>query len=266
MPAAAIDRSSNLRRSSVVGSLKDCIHRARVAGPPESGGGAIVRRAAVTRLIEQSAGARRYGHAREPLPRRCSLSRLHQLLSWEERSSATTRRRPASRHAERWCRAREGSYKYRCEQAEEAKGFLQNAQSQPHVSNRTARTYPRGGRYLVSLRLLRLTATGLGLDEGHFEGELTAGPVIMNVNHYVPCPDPSLTMGLAPHCDPNVVTVLLDNGVRGLQARQRGGGGGWVNVEPLPGALVVNFGHQMEDVAGHVRPGASMMMVREPEL
>ena len=73
----------------------------------------------------------------------------------------------------------------------------------------------------VALRLLRLTAAGLGLDEGHFEGELSAGPVIMNVNHYVACPDPSLTMGLAPHCDPNVVTVLADNGVRGLQARRR---------------------------------------------
>ncbi|KAG2655026.1 hypothetical protein PVAP13_1NG555100 [Panicum virgatum] len=54
----------------------------------------------------------------------------------------------------------------------------------------------------VALRLLRLTAAGLGLDEGHFEGELSAGPVIMNVNHYVACPDPSLTMGLAPHGDP----------------------------------------------------------------
>nr|CAB3451523.1 unnamed protein product [Digitaria exilis] len=92
----------------------------------------------------------------------------------------------------------------------------------------------------VALRLLRLTAAGLGLDECHFEdGELTAGPVIMNVNHYVACPEPSLTLGLAPHCDPNVVTVLADNGVAGLQTRRRdGGGGGWVDVEPMPGAFV----------------------------
>ncbi|RLN07645.1 hypothetical protein C2845_PM11G08700 [Panicum miliaceum] len=33
----------------------------------------------------------------------------------------------------------------------------------------------------VALRLLRLTAAGLGLDEGHFKGELSAGPVIMNM-------------------------------------------------------------------------------------
>ncbi|KAL6911262.1 hypothetical protein ACP4OV_000067 [Aristida adscensionis] len=107
----------------------------------------------------------------------------------------------------------------------------------------------------VALRLLRLTAAGLGLEDGHFDGELSAGPVIMNVNHYVACPDPSLTLGLAPHCDPNLVTLLVDNGVAGLQVRHAGGGGGgggrggWVDVEPLPGALVVNFGHQMEVVS-----------------
>ncbi|XP_066319905.1 2'-deoxymugineic-acid 2'-dioxygenase-like [Miscanthus floridulus] len=117
----------------------------------------------------------------------------------------------------------------------------------------------------VALRVLRLAASGMGLaDEAHFEagGELTAGPVIMNVNHYVACPDPSLTLGIAPHCDPNVVTVLMDNGVRGLQARRRhrhghqGDGEGWVDVDPPPGAFVVNFGHQMEVVTnGRVRAG-----------
>ncbi|KAL6911261.1 hypothetical protein ACP4OV_000066 [Aristida adscensionis] len=98
----------------------------------------------------------------------------------------------------------------------------------------------------VALRLLRLTAAGLGLEDGHFDGELSAGPVSMFVSHYVACPDPSLTLGLAPHCDPNLVTLLMDSGVAGLQARH---GGGWVAVKPLPGALVVNFGHQMEVVS-----------------
>ncbi|CAN6200752.1 unnamed protein product [Urochloa humidicola] len=102
----------------------------------------------------------------------------------------------------------------------------------------------------VALRLLRLKAAGLGLDEAHFEeGGLIAGPVTMNVNHYAPCPDPSLTLGLGSHCDPNVITVLMENGVHGLQTRRRGGAGGWVDVEQLPGALVVNFGYQMEVVS-----------------
>ncbi|TVU07475.1 hypothetical protein EJB05_46798, partial [Eragrostis curvula] len=99
----------------------------------------------------------------------------------------------------------------------------------------------------VAGRLLRLTAVGLGLEEGHFDGELSGGPVLMNVNHYVACPDPSLTLGLAPHCDPNLVTVLMETGAGGLQVLRHGGG--WVDVEPLPGALVVNLGHQMEVIS-----------------
>ncbi|XP_025823351.1 2'-deoxymugineic-acid 2'-dioxygenase-like [Panicum hallii] len=83
----------------------------------------------------------------------------------------------------------------------------------------------------------------------------------VNHNHYVPCPEPSLTMDLAPHCNPNVVTVLADNGVCGLHARQRGGGGAcWVDVEGSSRCRArsssVNFGHQMEVVSdGALRGG-----------
>ena len=112
----------------------------------------------------------------------------------------------------------------------------------------------------VALRLLRLTAAGLGLDEGHFEGELSAGPVIMNVNHYVACPDPSLTMGLArtatPTWSPSSRTTA--------SAACRRGGGGWVDVEALPGALVVNFGLQMEVISnGALRGGEHRVVTNE---
>ncbi|CAL4886040.1 unnamed protein product [Urochloa decumbens] len=141
--------------------------------------------------------------------------------------------------------------------------FRQNWPDKPASLRAALEAYAPAVR-AVALRILRLTAAGLGLAAaGYFEDgdELTAGPVIVNANHYRACPDPSLTMGLAPHCDPNVVTVLADNGVPGLQARRRGyggggGDGGWVDVAPVPGALVVNFGHQMELVSnGAMRAG-----------
>uniref|UniRef100_A0A453PGY9 Fe2OG dioxygenase domain-containing protein n=2 Tax=Aegilops tauschii TaxID=37682 RepID=A0A453PGY9_AEGTS len=103
-------------------------------------------------------------------------------------------------------------------------------------------------------RVLRLTAIGLGLEEGHFDGSLS-GSGLMNVNHYPPCPDPSLTLGAGPHCDPGLVTVLMENVGGGLQMLLHGdgdaGGGGvmWVDVDAAPGALVLNFGHQMEVVS-----------------
>ncbi|KAM0882898.1 hypothetical protein ACQ4PT_032001 [Festuca glaucescens] len=93
--------------------------------------------------------------------------------------------------------------------------------------------------------LLSLVAEGLGLSAGFFAGDLSGGETQMNVNYYPPCPDPSLTLGLLPHCDRHLLTVLSQGDVAGLQARYNGR---WLLVRPVPGAFVINFGHQMEIV------------------
>jgi 2'-deoxymugineic-acid 2'-dioxygenase/mugineic-acid 3-dioxygenase len=95
----------------------------------------------------------------------------------------------------------------------------------------------------VGMELLRLLCEGMGLRPDYFEGDLTGGHVIINVNHYPPCPAPGLTLGLPPHCDRNVITLLLQGAVQGLQVSYKGD---WINVEPVPNAFVVNFGHQLE--------------------
>lgn len=95
----------------------------------------------------------------------------------------------------------------------------------------------------VGMELLRLLCEGMGIRPDYFEGDLTGGDVIINVNHYPPCPDPSLTLGLPPHCDRNLITLLLQGTVFGLQVSYKGD---WINVEPVPNAFVVNFGHQLE--------------------
>jgi 2'-deoxymugineic-acid 2'-dioxygenase/mugineic-acid 3-dioxygenase len=93
--------------------------------------------------------------------------------------------------------------------------------------------------------LLSLVAEGLGLHADFFAGDLSGGETQMNVNYYPPCPDPSLTLGLLPHCDRHLLTVLSQGDVAGLQARYNGR---WLLVRPVPGAFVINFGHQMEIV------------------
>ncbi|KAK1613984.1 hypothetical protein QYE76_019501 [Lolium multiflorum] len=93
--------------------------------------------------------------------------------------------------------------------------------------------------------LLSLVAEGLGLRADFFAGDLSGGETQMNVNYYPPCPDPSLTLGLLPHCDRHLLTVLSQGDVAGLQARYNGR---WLLVRPVPGAFVINFGHQMEIV------------------
>jgi isopenicillin N synthase-like dioxygenase len=56
----------------------------------------------------------------------------------------------------------------------------------------------------------------------------------------------------APHTDSGFVTLLAQDGVAGLQARSRDGQ--WVDVPPLEGTLVVNFGQVLEHwSAGRIR-------------
>ncbi|KAJ1287897.1 hypothetical protein BS78_02G045700 [Paspalum vaginatum] len=95
----------------------------------------------------------------------------------------------------------------------------------------------------LGMALLRLLCEGVGLRADYFEGDLSGGDVVVNVNHYPPCPDPARTLGLPPHCDRNLITLLLPGHVPGLQVSYRGD---WIHVRPVPGAFVVNFGHQLE--------------------
>lgn len=66
----------------------------------------------------------------------------------------------------------------------------------------------------------------------------------IRVNLYPPCPQPGLTLGLAPHSDPGGITILLqDESVDGLQVRHDGS---WITVKPVRGGLIVNLGDQIQ--------------------
>ncbi|EFJ33564.1 2-oxoglutarate-iron(II)-dependent oxygenase [Selaginella moellendorffii] len=94
----------------------------------------------------------------------------------------------------------------------------------------------------LARRLLELFSESLGLEAselaGRFEGELMS----MRLNHYPPCPEPQLTIGIQPHSDINAFTILQQD-VEGLQVLHDGA---WVTLKPLPGALVVNIGDQLQ--------------------
>ncbi|KAJ9564984.1 hypothetical protein OSB04_000950 [Centaurea solstitialis] len=97
----------------------------------------------------------------------------------------------------------------------------------------------------LSLRMLEMIGEGLGLECGYFGEELT-GDQLLAINHYPPCPDPDLTLGLPKHADPNVITVLLQEDVYGLQVFKNGQ---WLGVKPMPHAFVVNIGHQLQIIS-----------------
>ncbi|PNX60798.1 1-aminocyclopropane-1-carboxylate oxidase-like protein, partial [Trifolium pratense] len=81
--------------------------------------------------------------------------------------------------------------------------------------------------------LLELLSEALGLiDFGCADGLFAIG------NYCPPCPEPELTMATITHADADFITVLLQDHIGGLQVLHKEI---WIDVPPLPGALVVNI-------------------------
>ena len=86
--------------------------------------------------------------------------------------------------------------------------------------------------------MLGLLSEGLGLERNYIQ-ILSKEPLVrLRINYYPPCPQPDLVNGLRPHSDGNMLTVLLDDGVDGLQVQK---GEDWFIVPSIPGALIVNI-------------------------
>uniref|UniRef100_A0A803M7R0 Fe2OG dioxygenase domain-containing protein n=2 Tax=Chenopodium quinoa TaxID=63459 RepID=A0A803M7R0_CHEQI len=122
------------------------------------------------------------------------------------------------------------------------------------------------GEYLSQVgklgsRILDLISEGLGLESDFFAHGYNED-FFLTVNHYPPCPDPSFTLGLPKHCDPNVITLLLQDIVPGLQVRVDNE---WQLVQPRPNAFVVNIAHQMQVISNGKLKGAEHRVVTNTE-
>lgn len=95
----------------------------------------------------------------------------------------------------------------------------------------------------VGMEILKMVCEGIGLRPDYFEGAISGGDVVFQMNHYPRCPDPSVAVGQPPHCDRNLITVLLPGPVPGLEVAYNGD---WIKVKRIPGTFVVNFGCQLE--------------------
>ncbi|MGA7538863.1 MAG: 2OG-Fe(II) oxygenase family protein [Steroidobacteraceae bacterium] len=121
----------------------------------------------------------------------------------------------------------------------------------------------------VAEALMQSLARGLGLRPDYFEEAFRAGLSTLRLIRYPPrdaaelatVQDPAVWVQIrgalrylvgAPHTDSGFITLLAQDGVPGLQARSRVGQ--WVDVPPLEGTLVVNFGQVLERwSAGRIR-------------
>ncbi|HET9107485.1 MAG TPA: 2OG-Fe(II) oxygenase family protein [Steroidobacteraceae bacterium] len=116
----------------------------------------------------------------------------------------------------------------------------------------------------VATAIMRSLARSLGLRQGYFDASFERGLSTLRLLHYPPrsaeelaTVDPEVWVQWhgtrryligAPHTDSGFVTLLTQDGVAGLQARARSGA--WIDVPPLEGTLVVNFGQVLEQWSG----------------
>ncbi|XP_076889482.1 hyoscyamine 6-dioxygenase-like [Bidens hawaiensis] len=96
----------------------------------------------------------------------------------------------------------------------------------------------------LSARILEMICEGLGLKKEYFKD--TSELQLFSSNFYPPCPDPSLTLGILPHIDPSLITLVYQGGTTGLQFMKDGQ---WINVGASPNTFVVNIGNQLEIIS-----------------
>jgi isopenicillin N synthase-like dioxygenase len=100
----------------------------------------------------------------------------------------------------------------------------------------------------LQMRLLRVVALGLGVDEHYFDDMCADGPHLTRAIHYPAMRDaPTTTHVWADaHSDINLITALPRATGRGLQLETADG---WIDVVPPAGHVVVNSGIMLERIS-----------------
>ncbi|XP_072952630.1 flavonol synthase 1 [Typha angustifolia] len=102
-------------------------------------------------------------------------------------------------------------------------------------------------KHLVKVmdELFESLSIGLGLEK-HAMKEASGGEdlgLLLKINYYPPCPRPDLALGVPPHTDMSMLTLLVPNEVSGLQVFKDDH---WFDAKYIPNAIIVHIGDQVE--------------------
>ncbi|XP_076890719.1 1-aminocyclopropane-1-carboxylate oxidase homolog 1-like isoform X1 [Bidens hawaiensis] len=95
----------------------------------------------------------------------------------------------------------------------------------------------------LAVCLFELMSEALGLDPNHLLDMGCADGLSVVGQYYPSCPQPELTAGTRDHTDNDFITILLQDYIGGLKIFYQNQ---WIDVPPVPGALVVNAGDYMQ--------------------
>lgn len=116
-------------------------------------------------------------------------------------------------------------------------------------------------------QVMSAIATGLGLSKTFFEPQISGGDHVLRLLHYPEVPRTILTkegaVRAGAHTDYGTITLLFQDGSGGLQARTPSGE--YVDVPPVPGAVVINAGDLLQIWSNDVIKSTFHRVVAPPD-
>ncbi|KAK7824149.1 2-oxoglutarate-dependent dioxygenase 19 [Quercus suber] len=116
--------------------------------------------------------------------------------------------------------------------------------NKPAGFSEIALEFSKKNREVVTV-LLKAISKSLGLEESYIDKatNIELGLQILAANYYPACPEPDRAIGIPSHTDHGLLTLLVDNGISGLQILHKEK---WINVNLLPNALFVHIADHLE--------------------